>query len=137
MLALQLPPCFGNRLASRGAAPDQPQKSQSASSHPTVLESALPPLEPSPLAERAGPPAEQADQRTAESTLPLLRLSGWEPKKQYDKNNPECIHYDFRWKVSQRETSELGMFAQTQISTSSWLRATFGRSTSRPDLKPF
>jgi hypothetical protein len=35
--------------------------------------------------------------------LPLLRLSGWEPNKQYDKNNPECIHYDFRWKVSQRE----------------------------------
>lgn len=57
----------------------------------------------SPYAERADPPAEQADQRSGESTLPLLRLSGWEPNKQYDKNNPECIHYDFRWKVSQRE----------------------------------
>ncbi|KAK4148502.1 hypothetical protein C8A00DRAFT_47649 [Chaetomidium leptoderma] len=57
----------------------------------------------SPLAERADLLAEQADQRTGESTLPLLRLSGWEPNKQYDKNNPECIHYDFRWKISQRE----------------------------------
>ncbi|KAK3897805.1 hypothetical protein C8A05DRAFT_47693 [Staphylotrichum tortipilum] len=56
-----------------------------------------------PLAERADPPAEQPDQRTAESTLPLLRLSSWEPNKPYDKNNPECIHYDFRWKVSQCE----------------------------------
>ena len=57
----------------------------------------------SPLAERADPLAEQPDQPSGESTLPLLRLSGWEPNKQYDKNNPECMHYDFRWKVSQRE----------------------------------
>ncbi len=47
--------------------------------------------------------AEQADQPSGERALPLLRLSGWDSNKQYDKNNPECIHYDFRWKVSQRE----------------------------------
>ena len=34
---------------------------------------------------------------------PLLRLSGWNADKQYDKNNPVCIHYDFRWKISQHE----------------------------------
>ncbi|KAK3933495.1 hypothetical protein QBC46DRAFT_275639, partial [Diplogelasinospora grovesii] len=56
-----------------------------------------------PAAERAGPAAERADQPSGEHVLPLLRLSGWESNKQYDKNSPECIHYDFRWKVSQRE----------------------------------
>src|SRR5947207_13622133 len=56
-----------------------------------------------PAAERARPVAEQADQPSGKRELPLLRLSGWESNKQYDKNNPECIHYDFRWKVSQRE----------------------------------
>ena len=54
----------------------------------------------SPFAERADLLAEQADQRSNESILLLLRLSGWEPNKQYNKNNPEYIHYDFRWKVS-------------------------------------
>ncbi|KAK4236845.1 hypothetical protein C8A03DRAFT_16546 [Achaetomium macrosporum] len=56
-----------------------------------------------PAAERASPVAEQAEQQNGERPLPLLRLSNWESNKQYDKNNPECIHYDFRWKVSQRE----------------------------------
>ncbi|KAH8747628.1 hypothetical protein F5883DRAFT_437030 [Diaporthe sp. PMI_573] len=51
----------------------------------------------------ASPAAEQVDQPSGEHVLPLLRLSGWESNKQYDKDNPECIHYDFRWKVSQRE----------------------------------
>ncbi|KFA51017.1 hypothetical protein S40293_10156 [Stachybotrys chartarum IBT 40293] len=45
----------------------------------------------------------QADQPSGEQTLPLLRLSGWKRDKHYDKNNPECIHYDLRWKVSHRE----------------------------------
>lgn len=58
----------------------------------------------SPLVELATSPAtERADQPSGDSTLPLLRLGSWESSKQYDKNNPECIHYDFRWKVSQRE----------------------------------
>jgi hypothetical protein len=47
--------------------------------------------------------AEQANQPSGERALPLFQLSGWESNKQYDKNNPECIHYDFRWKVIQRE----------------------------------
>ncbi|KFY68606.1 hypothetical protein V496_00949 [Pseudogymnoascus sp. VKM F-4515 (FW-2607)] len=52
---------------------------------------------------RASPAAEQVDQPSGEHALPLLRLSGWESDKQYDKNNPVCIHYDLRWKISQRE----------------------------------
>src|SRR5277367_770599 len=52
---------------------------------------------------RASPAAERVDQPSGEHALPLLRLSGWKSDKQYDKNNPVCIHYDFRWKVSQRE----------------------------------
>ena len=54
-------------------------------------------------AEQASPAAERVDQPSGEHALPLLRLSGWESDKQYDKNNPVCIHYDFRWKISQRE----------------------------------
>jgi hypothetical protein len=46
---------------------------------------------------------ERADQPSGEHTLPLLRLSGWKSDKHYNKNNPVCIHYDFRWKISQRE----------------------------------
>ena len=57
----------------------------------------------SPAAEQASPAAERVDQPSGEHALPLLRLSGWESDKQYDKNNPVCIHYDFRWKISQRE----------------------------------
>jgi hypothetical protein len=61
----------------------------------------------SPRAGTAAEPASQAgervDQTGSEHALPLLRLSGWEVDKQYDKNNPVCIYYDFRWKISQRE----------------------------------
>ena len=53
-------------------------------------------------ATEASQTADRVDQ-PGEHTLPLLRLSGWEADKQYDKNNPICIHYDFRWKISQRE----------------------------------
>jgi hypothetical protein len=57
----------------------------------------------SPVAQRASPAAERVDQPSGEHALPLLRLSGWKSDMQYDKNNPVCIHYDFRWKISQRE----------------------------------
>lgn len=52
---------------------------------------------------RASAAAERVDLVSGEHALPLLRLSGWKSDKQYDKNNPVCIHYDFRWKISQRE----------------------------------
>jgi hypothetical protein len=58
----------------------------------------------SPRAGTAAEPAsqvgERVDQTGSEHPLPPLRLSGWEVDKQYDKNNPICIHYDFRWKIS-------------------------------------
>lgn len=61
----------------------------------------------SPRAGTAAEPASQAAERVdhpgGEHALPLLRLSGWKVDKQYDKNNPVCIQYDFRWKISQRE----------------------------------
>jgi hypothetical protein len=47
--------------------------------------------------------AEHVDQPSGEYALPLLRLSGWERDKQYDKNNPVCMHYSYHWKLSQRE----------------------------------
>lgn len=37
-----------------------------------------------------------ADQPSGDYALPLLRLSNWDSIKLYDKDNPECIHYDFR-----------------------------------------
>ncbi|KAK3937088.1 hypothetical protein QBC46DRAFT_366439 [Diplogelasinospora grovesii] len=46
------------------------------------------------------PAAERADQLSGERALPLLRLRDWDRDKQYNKNNPKCIHYDFRWKVA-------------------------------------
>ena len=52
---------------------------------------------------QAHPGAEPADQRSGGQALPLLRLSEWDSEKQYDKHNPVCIHYDFQWKISQRE----------------------------------
>ncbi|OBR02107.1 hypothetical protein CH63R_14408 [Colletotrichum higginsianum IMI 349063] len=61
-----------------------------------------PAAEPSLTPERAGSVPEQTGQPSGDRALPL-RLSNWSSTKQYDKNNPECIHYDFRWKVSQRE----------------------------------
>jgi hypothetical protein len=42
-------------------------------------------------AEPVRPAAEQADQPSGGQALPLLRLSGWESEKQYDKHNPVCI----------------------------------------------
>lgn len=39
----------------------------------------------------------------SEPELPLLRLHEWDNKHYYDRTNPECIHYDLRWKISQRE----------------------------------
>lgn len=63
----------------------------------------------SPAAERSDVNArlatavKHADQPSGDFALPLLRLSNWDSTKLYDKYNPECIHYDFRWKVSQRE----------------------------------
>ena len=58
------------------------------------------PTSSSPRASPASPVAERADPPSGGRALPLLRLSGWESEKQYDKSNPVCIHYDFRWKIS-------------------------------------
>ncbi|KAH8781606.1 hypothetical protein BGZ57DRAFT_926385 [Hyaloscypha finlandica] len=62
----------------------------------------------SPRAGTAAEPASQAgervDQTGSELALPLLRLSGWEADKQYDKNNPVCIHYDL---LHTRKTSSI------------------------------
>jgi hypothetical protein len=55
------------------------------------------------VAEPASQAAERIDEPGGEHALPLLRLSGWQVDRQYDKNHPICIHYDFRWKISQRE----------------------------------
>ncbi|KAH8800845.1 hypothetical protein F5884DRAFT_809026 [Xylogone sp. PMI_703] len=57
----------------------------------------------SPTAQQADPVVDPVDRPSGEHALPLLRLSSWERDRQYDKNNPICIHYDFRWKISQRE----------------------------------
>jgi hypothetical protein len=57
----------------------------------------------SPVAQPASQAAERVDEPGGDHVLPLLRLSGWNVDKQYNKNNPVCIHYDFRWKISQRE----------------------------------
>jgi hypothetical protein len=46
-------------------------------------------------AEPASQAAERVDQPGGEQALPLLRLSGWKVDKQYDKNNPLCIHHNF------------------------------------------
>lgn len=55
-----------------------------------------PAAEPSLTPERAGSVPKQTDQPSGDRAPPLLRLSDWNSTKQYDKNNPECIHYDFR-----------------------------------------
>ena len=54
----------------------------------------------SQVGQRACQATEHVDQPSGEDTLPLLRLSGWESGKRYDKNDPVCIHYDFWWKIS-------------------------------------
>lgn len=51
----------------------------------------------------ANPTAERPGQPSGDTSLALLRSSGGESNKRYDRSNPHCIHYDFRWKVSQRE----------------------------------
>jgi hypothetical protein len=61
------------------------------------------PISDSPRAGTTAEPAKRVDEPGGEHALPLLRLSGWKVDKQYDKNNPVCIHYDFRWKISHRE----------------------------------
>jgi hypothetical protein len=61
------------------------------------------PTSSSPRASQASPAAKRADQPSGEHALLLLQLSGWESEKQYNKGNPMCIHYDFRWKISQHE----------------------------------
>ena len=55
------------------------------------------------VAEQASPAVDRAGQPSGKHALALLRLSSWRRDKQYDKNNPVCIHYDFKWKISQRE----------------------------------
>jgi hypothetical protein len=54
-------------------------------------------------AEPASQVGERVDQTGSELALPLLRLSGWERGKQYDKNNLVYMHYSCQWKLSQRE----------------------------------
>jgi hypothetical protein len=73
----------------------------------TLSPSAGPAIEPSE------PPSEPP---SGEGGLPLLRLRDWEKDKQYDKNTPESIHYDFRWKISLREN-----IRARQVSTGSEL----------------
>ncbi|KAH8755113.1 hypothetical protein F5883DRAFT_504835 [Diaporthe sp. PMI_573] len=59
-----------------------------------------PAAEQSDVNARLATVAKHADQPSGDCALPLLRLSNWDSNKLYDKDNPKCIHYDFRWKVS-------------------------------------
>ncbi|KAH8749368.1 hypothetical protein F5883DRAFT_581376 [Diaporthe sp. PMI_573] len=54
-------------------------------------------------ARAAAPAVKHANQPSGDYALPLLCTSNWDSTKLYNKDNPECIHYEFRWKVSQRE----------------------------------
>jgi hypothetical protein len=65
------------------------------SDHSLNYGTAVIPTSGGPSARPANPTAEQADQPTGGQVLPLLRLSGWDSEKQYDKHNLVCIHYDF------------------------------------------
>ena len=49
------------------------------------------------------PTTKRPGQPSGDNSLALLRSSGGESNKRYDRSNPQCIHYDFRWKVSQQE----------------------------------
>lgn len=60
------------------------------------------PLLPVPDGVGISPPGGQSEPPSGDGDLPLLRLGDWDQSRQYDKNNPECIHYDFKWKVSVR-----------------------------------
>jgi hypothetical protein len=73
------------------------------------------PSSSSPRARQASPGAERAEQPSGGHALPLLRLSGWESERQYDKSNPVCIHYDFRWKISQREKIRVSWFVRNNM----------------------
>jgi hypothetical protein len=58
------------------------------------------------VAEQANPAPEVVGQPCGEhagDVLLLLQLGAWRSYKQYDKNNPICIHYDFQWKISHCE----------------------------------
>ncbi|EJP61466.1 uncharacterized protein BBA_09602 [Beauveria bassiana ARSEF 2860] len=57
----------------------------------------------SPSVNTSAEDPDRADTATPTRRLPLLRLNDWEADRQYDKNNPICIHYDFVWKVFLRE----------------------------------
>lgn len=86
-----------------------------------------------PRASTAVEPASQAtervDQPSGEHALPLLRLSGWEKDRQYDKNNPVCIHYNCQWKLSQREnirrTLCFGTYPDLVLAPSDFWKDTF------------
>jgi hypothetical protein len=49
----------------------------------------------SPVAQPASQAAERVDKPGRNYILSLLRLSSWNVDKQYNKNNPIYIHYDF------------------------------------------
>ena len=52
-------------------------------------------VEPASLVvQPASQAAERIDEPGRDHVLPLLRLSGWDVDKQYDKSNPVCIHYE-------------------------------------------
>ncbi|KAH6661717.1 hypothetical protein B0J14DRAFT_622130 [Halenospora varia] len=57
------------------------------SDHSLNYGTAVNPTSGGPSARQASPAAEQADQPSGGQALPLLRLSGWDSEKQYDKHN--------------------------------------------------
>ncbi|KAL7939957.1 hypothetical protein V8C42DRAFT_356547 [Trichoderma barbatum] len=63
----------------------------------------------SPAADRANGRETQKDKG-----LPLLRYSDWEEDRQYDESNPVCIHYDFHWKVSQRDKTRAKLITENK-----------------------
>lgn len=64
---------------------------------------------PSPAADRADGRKTQNDKG-----LPLLRYSDWEEDRQYDESNAVCIHYDFHWKVSQRDKTRAKLISENK-----------------------
>ncbi|KAJ2982300.1 hypothetical protein NQ176_g1473 [Zarea fungicola] len=63
---------------------------------PRSVQDASPPLDA-----ESGPESEP-DQSGTTSRFPLLRSSDIDPDRDYDRNNPTCIHYDLKLKISQR-----------------------------------
>lgn len=45
---------------------------------------------------RASLAAERTDPPSGEHAFPLLRLGVWNKDKHYNKDHPDCIHYDLR-----------------------------------------